>query len=129
MRITLIGGSAALLEIGGFRLLTDPTFDQMDGEYGSWQTRLSKTAGPAGGAANLGPIDAVLQSHDQHADNLDHSGREFLSHVRTVFTTPAGAERLKGKAVGLAPWEAVEFKGGCGEVVEITGTPGWHGPP
>ncbi len=26
-KITLIGGPTALIEIGGFRLLTDPTFD------------------------------------------------------------------------------------------------------
>ncbi len=27
LRITLIGGPTALIEIDGFRLLTDPTFD------------------------------------------------------------------------------------------------------
>jgi L-ascorbate metabolism protein UlaG (beta-lactamase superfamily) len=27
VRITLIGGPTALIEIDGFRLLTDPTFD------------------------------------------------------------------------------------------------------
>ena len=27
LRITLIGGPTALIEVGGFRLLTDPTFD------------------------------------------------------------------------------------------------------
>jgi L-ascorbate metabolism protein UlaG (beta-lactamase superfamily) len=26
-RITLVGGPTVLLELGGFRLLTDPTFD------------------------------------------------------------------------------------------------------
>jgi L-ascorbate metabolism protein UlaG (beta-lactamase superfamily) len=27
LTITLIGGPTALIEVGGFRLLTDPTFD------------------------------------------------------------------------------------------------------
>ncbi len=27
LRITLIGGPTALIELGGFRFLTDPTFD------------------------------------------------------------------------------------------------------
>jgi len=27
LKITLIGGPTALIEVGGFRLLTDPTFD------------------------------------------------------------------------------------------------------
>jgi L-ascorbate metabolism protein UlaG (beta-lactamase superfamily) len=31
-KITLIGGPTALIEIAGFRLLTDPTFDE-PGEY------------------------------------------------------------------------------------------------
>ena len=26
-------------------------------------------------------VDAVLLSHDQHADNLDHSGRAYLADV------------------------------------------------
>jgi hypothetical protein len=53
----------------------------------------------------LEPIDAVLLSNDQHADNLDDSGRAFLFRVRQVFTTEVGAQRLGGNAVGLAPWE------------------------
>ena len=32
-RFTLIGGPTVLIELGGFRLLTDPTFDG-PGEYG-----------------------------------------------------------------------------------------------
>ena len=129
MRITLIGGSTALLEIGGIRLLTDPTFDPVGSEYGNLVTRLVKTAGPSCSAADLEPIDAVLQSHDQHFDNLDHAGKAFLPRVRSVFTTPAGAERLQGNAIGLAPWQAVDFVGGGGETIEIMGMPGRHGPP
>jgi L-ascorbate metabolism protein UlaG (beta-lactamase superfamily) len=33
LRITYIGGPTALLEFGGLRLLTDPTFDPPAGEY------------------------------------------------------------------------------------------------
>ena len=36
--IRLIGGPTALIEIGGFRLLTDPTFDQ-PGDYRVGQRR------------------------------------------------------------------------------------------
>jgi L-ascorbate metabolism protein UlaG (beta-lactamase superfamily) len=32
LKITLIGGPTALIEIAGFRILTDPTFD----EPGEW---------------------------------------------------------------------------------------------
>jgi hypothetical protein len=72
--ITLIGGPTALIEIDGFRLLTDPTFDA-PGDYRLPHTTLVKTSGPALDAAAIGPVDAVLLSHDQHADNLDTAGR------------------------------------------------------
>ena len=48
-------------------------------------------------------IDAVLLSHDQHEDNLDAAGRSLLDEAGLVITTVAGAGRLGGGAVGLAP--------------------------
>src|SRR6516164_8722607 len=100
--ITLIGGPTALIEIDGFRLLTDPTFDA-PGAYQLLHVKLQKTIGPAMKADAIGPVDAVLLSHDQHSDNLDHSGREFLQGVKRVLTTEAGAKRLGGRVEGLAP--------------------------
>jgi L-ascorbate metabolism protein UlaG (beta-lactamase superfamily) len=44
--ITLIGGPTVLIETGGFRLLTDPTFDP-PGEYKLPHVTLKKTAAPA----------------------------------------------------------------------------------
>ncbi|MGY4354057.1 L-ascorbate metabolism protein UlaG (beta-lactamase superfamily) [Bradyrhizobium sp. i1.7.7] len=44
--ITLIGGPTALIEIDGFRLLTDPTFDA-PGAYQLPHVTLEKTIGPA----------------------------------------------------------------------------------
>ena len=75
--ITLIGGPTALIEFDGFRLLTDPTFDA-PGAYQLPHVKLEKLAGPAMSADAVGDVDAVLLSHDQHSDNLDHSGRRFL---------------------------------------------------
>jgi L-ascorbate metabolism protein UlaG (beta-lactamase superfamily) len=130
MRITLIGGPTAVLEINGLRLLTDPTFDPAGSEYPRGPVVLRKTAGPACGHEDLQPIDAVLLSHDQHADNLDDSGKAFLSRVRQVFTTQVGAQRLDGNAVGLAPWETAEFASADGSAaLQITATPARHGPP
>jgi Beta-lactamase superfamily domain len=104
--ITLIGGPTALIEIDGFRLLTDPTFDA-PGAYQLPHVKLEKLSGPALGTEALGNIDAVLLSHDQHADNLDHSGKDFLPKARRVLTTVAGAQRLGGHAEGLAPWATI----------------------
>lgn len=125
--MTLIGGPTLLIETGGFRLLTDPTFDP-PGEYKLPHVILKKTAGPALATNELGPVDAVLLSHDQHADNLDHSGRAFLAQCDRVLTTVAGATRLQGRAQGLAPWETMTLSNPGGGMLRVTATPARHGP-
>src|SRR5215475_16207980 len=130
MRITLIGGPTALIELDEFRLLTDPTFDPPGSELTSGPVTLRKTVGPAGEPSQLSPIDAVLLSHDQHYDNLDRSGREFLTKARVVFTTPAGATRLDANAVGLGPWQSTHLQSPyVSASLAITATPARHGPP
>ena len=125
--ITLIGGPTALIELGGLRFLTDPTFDD-PGDYQLPQVTLTKTAKPALQAAEIGKIDVVLLSHDQHADNLDLAGRALLPSASRVLTTKAGAARLGGNAEGLAPWETAELKAPNGETITVTATPARHGP-
>jgi L-ascorbate metabolism protein UlaG (beta-lactamase superfamily) len=93
LSITLIGGPTALIEIDDFRLLTDPTFDA-PGSYQLSRAKLEKLEGPAMSVEAVGEIDAVLLSHDQHPDNLDRSGRQFLAKAKRVLTTEAGAKRL-----------------------------------
>lgn len=65
----------------------------------------------------------ALVSHDQHADNLDAAGRALLSRIPLTLTTPEGAARLGGGAVGPAWWEPYEVRG-----VVITPVPAQHGP-
>ena len=127
LRITLIGGPTALIEIDGFRLLTDPTFDA-PGSYQLPHVKLEKLSAPAVSAEAVGKIDAVLLSHDQHADNLDHSGRDFLTKASRVLTTIAGAKRLGPHAEGLAPWATTELAGKDRRSLTITATPARHGP-
>ena len=43
--------------------------------------KLEKLTGPALSADAVGQVDAVLLSHDQHSDNLDNSGKDFLTQV------------------------------------------------
>jgi L-ascorbate metabolism protein UlaG (beta-lactamase superfamily) len=127
LTITLIGGPTALLEIDGFRLLTDPTFDA-PGVYQLPHVKLEKLSGPALSAEAIGRVDAVLLSHDQHADNLDHSGKDFLTQAGRVLTTIAGAQRLGNHAEGLAPWATTELTGKDGRSLTVTATPARHGP-
>ena len=126
LSITLIGGPTALIDIDGFRLLTDPTFDG-PGSYQLPHVKLEKLEGPAMSAEAVGEIDAVLLSHDQHSDNLDHSGKAFLARAKRVLTTEAGAKRLGGHAEGFAPWSTTELVKG-GAKLTITATPARHGP-
>ncbi|MEH2481568.1 L-ascorbate metabolism protein UlaG (beta-lactamase superfamily) [Nitrobacteraceae bacterium AZCC 2146] len=127
LRITLIGGPTALIELDGFRLLTDPTFD-LPGAYQLPHVKLEKLAGPALSAEVIGPVDAVLLSHDQHSDNLDTSGRDFLGKAKRVLTTIAGAKRLGAHAEGFAPWASTELTSADGRSLTVTATPARHGP-
>jgi L-ascorbate metabolism protein UlaG (beta-lactamase superfamily) len=130
IRVTYIGGPTALIEIGGWRLLTDPTFDPPGRRYFfGWGTVSRKLAGPALPFDALEPVDAVLISHDQHGDNLDPTGRALLPRMGTVVTTQAGARRLGGGARGLVPWGTTVLEAPGRPRVEITATPCRHGPP
>src|SRR5690348_11629791 len=104
--VRLVGGPTVLIEMGGLRLLTDPTFDP-PGDHPVSHRVLVKTRGPAVAADDIGPVDAVLLSHDQHPDNLDHAGRRLLDAVPLVLTTDSAAGRLGGTAQALAPWRRV----------------------
>jgi L-ascorbate metabolism protein UlaG (beta-lactamase superfamily) len=125
--VTYSGGPTAILELAGLRLLTDPTFDAPGRTYEIPRVgaKTTKLAGPALAPEALGAIDAVLLSHDEHADNLDEGGRALLSRVPVIFTTPDGALRLGGKARGLAAWEDIVIGAGA---LRITAVPGRHGP-
>ena len=130
VRITHIGGPTALIEVGGWRLLTDPTFDPAGGKYNfGWGTSSRKLQDPAMTPAALAPIDAVLLSHEQHDDNLDPAGRALLPSAGVVVTTVSGAKRLGGDARGLEPWATTRLEAPDRPTIEITATPCRHGPP
>ncbi|UOE50851.1 MBL fold metallo-hydrolase [Mucilaginibacter sp. SMC90] len=121
--VIYLGGPTMIIEIGGLRIITDPTLDPkgeiftVGDKPGYW-----KTAGPA--SLNVGGIDVVLLSHDQHKDNLDKAGRKLLEEVNNTFTTIDGANRLGRNTKGLKPYEQVILN----EHVSITATPARHGP-
>jgi L-ascorbate metabolism protein UlaG (beta-lactamase superfamily) len=128
LRLTYIGGPTALLEYGGLRFLTDPTFDPAGTDYPTPVYTLHKSQAPALTAEQLGRIDAVLLSHDHHFDNLDHAGRAALGGARVIFTTRDGAERLAGNAHGLEAWEKRVMPAPNNQTVELIATPARHGP-
>jgi L-ascorbate metabolism protein UlaG (beta-lactamase superfamily) len=129
-RLTHVGGPTVLIEVGGWRLLTDPTFDRPGRRYRfGWGTGSTKLAGPALDPEALMPVDAVLLTHDHHDDNLDGAGRALLEQVPSVITTAAGARRLRGRARGLTDWTSTALHDEGRVDVVVTATPCRHGPP
>lgn len=127
LQVTYLGGPTIIIEIGGFRLMTDPTLDPEGTSFVlSEKMTETKLSGPASLPGK--PIDVVLLSHDQHFDNLDGRGRAFLEEVGATLTTKAGAGRLKGKSIGLDPGEHRTYSIPGGDQIKITATPARHGP-
>ena len=115
----VLGGPTTVLDLGGLRVVVDPTFDA-PGPHGY----LTKTAGPVVDEEALGPVDVVLVSHTAHPDNFDERGRAFAVAAPLVLTGPVAANELGSPAVGLPPWTSHTARGD----VTITAVPAVHGP-
>jgi L-ascorbate metabolism protein UlaG (beta-lactamase superfamily) len=124
-----IGTATVLIDIGGFRILTDPVLDPPGHAYrsGVGIEEYKRLDAPALPPEGLGKIDLVLVSHDHHGDNLDSAGIELMRSVSTVLTTRPGARRLRKQGItnvqGLAPWESVQVG-----PVTVHATPARHAP-
>jgi L-ascorbate metabolism protein UlaG (beta-lactamase superfamily) len=133
VRLTYLGTAMIELELAGQRLVTDPVLDPAGSTYdfGPWyapRAWFSSEKTYESPPAVLTSIDAVLLSHDHHADNLDHAGRRLIESaaVARVVTTVPGARRLGlgGRAIGLSPGATTSIG-----PITVTATPARHGPP
>ena len=88
-----------------------------------WGSSFRSLTGPAIAAPDLGPIDAVLVSHDHYGDNLDTAGRALLPAAGAVLTTTTGAGRLGGNARGLLPWATTQLEAPAKPPIQVTATP------
>ena len=118
---SVLGGPTTVVDLGGRQFLIDPTFD----EPGP-RDYLKNIVGPAISADALGPLDAVLVSHDNHPDNLDDEGRRVALAAPLILTNPGAASRLGPPAVGLKPFESFELSR-CQSDYCASG-PAVHGP-
>jgi len=120
-----LGGSTAIIAIGGLRIVVDPTFDPPGESEPGHPARMT---GSALNIEQIGKMDVALVSHDQHPDNLDASGRALLTRTPVVLTTTPGAGRLGHDARGLDPWDRVELERPDGGTLRVTAVPAQHGP-
>ncbi len=127
LRATWLGHSTVLLEIDGFRILTDPV----------WGARASPTqlAGPKRfqpvpvALKALPPIDAVLLSHD-HYDHLCYPTVRALAETGVPFVTSLGVgAHLEHWGIAAAQiteldwWQSHRVPG---TGIEITAAPSQH---
>jgi L-ascorbate metabolism protein UlaG (beta-lactamase superfamily) len=135
MKLTWLGTASVMIEYGGLRLLTDPVLDPNGRTYSfappatprAWFSSTRDYEVPLQ-EGELGVIDAVLVSHDHHADNLDVAGHEFVVNgtAAPVVTNPRAAGRLaraRDDVRGLRTGHSTTVG-----AVRITATPAQHGP-
>ncbi len=99
LRITAVGHSTFLVQLGAVNILTDPVFGDRASPFGFAGPRRRHAPGLALDA--LPPIDLVLQSHD-HYDHFDDASVRHLAraHPDATWCAPLGvAARLRARGV------------------------------
>lgn len=126
--ITHIDTACILLEINGYRILTDPTLDDAGHIYHHGFGAVSrKLDNPALDLRDLKNIDLILLSHHQHKDNFDTNGKEFTKHVANVISTKNASRAISG-ITGLDDWQTENIKTDKVKNLQITATPAQHRP-
>lgn len=129
--ITHIDTACVLLDINGYKILTDPTLNNKDGflpQYVSSPLAFSKKyIDPALSNEEIGKVDLVLLSHDHHSDNLDKNGKKFIKTVPVVLSTTDAVRRLKNEnTIGLENWEEYKINDVRVKGLKITAIPAQH---
>lgn len=127
LRLTWLGHSTLVIEIGGVRVLTDPVFGPRASPVSfAGPKRFHPVPLPI---AKLPPLDLVLLSHDHH-DHLDPPSIRELARMRVPFVTSLGVgTRLE--RLGVDPsliteldwWESHTVGDGG---LTLTATPAQH---
>jgi L-ascorbate metabolism protein UlaG (beta-lactamase superfamily) len=125
-RVTWLGHSTTVIEIGGLRVLTDPVWGKRASPFSAIGPKRFQE--PIIALADLPKPDIVLISHD-HYDHLDYPTIRKLARVDVPFVTSLGVGAhlepwgiAPGRITELDWWESHELPGG----VTITATPSQH---
>jgi L-ascorbate metabolism protein UlaG (beta-lactamase superfamily) len=128
-RLTFIGTATTLLELGPFRVLTDPNFLHRGQRaylgHGLMSKRLTD---PALSVSALPPLDAIVLSH-MHGDHWDRVAKGGLERSVPIVSTPKAARALHRQgfdaARGLTTWDHLAFTKD-GATLTVTAMPGRH---
>jgi L-ascorbate metabolism protein UlaG (beta-lactamase superfamily) len=125
LRATWLGHSTLLLEVDGYRVLTDPVWGERASPFRSMGPKRFQPAPVS--IAQLPPLDAVVISHD-HYDHLDLPTISELARLDVPFFTSLGVgAHLEAWGVPaqriteLDWWEHADAKG-----LRITAAPSQH---
>lgn len=128
IKVTSIGHATTLIELGDFRLLTDPVFSPKIGvSLGGWVIGTPRLQPPALHIEELPPIDAVLLSH-AHFDHADKPSLKRLSREAVAVVHRGNRDLIKRFAQrhvlqwGDTIWLEREGK----PFVKVTGTAAKH---
>lgn len=127
LRITWLGHSTTLVEMDGYRILTDPVFGKRTSPVSFMGPRRFHKQFPIA-IDELPPIDVVLISHD-HYDHLDKTSIQALRHKAECFYVPLGVGQMlevwgipRDKIKEFDWWDASSFH----ERLNITAAPARH---
>lgn len=87
LRVTWFGHSSTLVEIDGYRVLTDPVFSDRVSPF--MFAGPKRWYAPPVALADLPEIDAVVISHD-HYDHMDMATIHAMKSWRNIFVVPLG---------------------------------------
>ncbi|MDB4965456.1 MAG: hypothetical protein JWN44_1145 [Myxococcales bacterium] len=125
LRVTWLGHSTLLVEIDGYRILTDPMFSARSSPLGWIGPR--RWYPPPIPLEAIGPVDAVLLSHD-HYDHLDRATISAMKGWNTIFLAPLGVGAHlaywgvpESRIIDVDWWDRVRVRG-----LEIVCTPARH---